>query len=54
MDLSETSAYHEAGHAFMAIYVGARIHSVTIEPDWDDGPERYATSVAVVWSNEVC
>ena len=26
----------------MAIYVGARVRSLTIEPDWDDGPERYA------------
>ena len=40
--MSETSAYHEAGHAFMAIYVGARVRSVTIDPDWDDGPDRYA------------
>ena len=35
--MSEVSAYHEAGHAFMAFYVGARVRSVTIEPDWDDG-----------------
>ncbi|MCR9118491.1 MAG: hypothetical protein NXI22_16265 [bacterium] len=40
--MSEISAYHEAGHAFMAMYVGARVRSVTIAPDWDDGPERYA------------
>ena len=26
----------------MAVYVGARITSVTIEPDWDDGPKRSA------------
>lgn len=38
--MSDEIAYHEAGHAFMAIYVGARVHSVTIEPDWDDGPRR--------------
>lgn len=31
--MSEISAYHEAGHAFMAIYVGARVRYVTIEPD---------------------
>lgn len=40
--MSEVSAYHEAGHAFMAIYAGARVRSITIEPDWDDGPERHA------------
>jgi len=39
--VSEISAYHEAGHAFMAIYVGARVRSVTIDPDWDDGPDRF-------------
>ena len=32
----------------MAIYVGARIRSVTIEPDWDDGPDRYA-DIQVEW-----
>ena len=46
--LSEISAYHEAGHAFMAIYVGARIRSVTIAPDWDDGPDRHA-DIQVEW-----
>ena len=34
--MSEVSAYPEAGHAFIAIYVGARVRSVTIDPDWDD------------------
>lgn len=47
-DLSEISAYHEAGHAFMAIYVGARVRSVTIQPDWDDGPDRHA-DIQVEW-----
>ena len=28
----EITAYHEAGHVFMAIYLGARVRSVTIEP----------------------
>ncbi len=40
--MTELSAYHEAGHALMAIYVGARVRSLTIDPDWDDGPNRYA------------
>lgn len=44
----ETNAYHEAGHAFLAFYVGARVRSVTIEPDRDDGPERYA-DIRVEW-----
>lgn len=46
--MSEISAYHEAGHAFIALFVGARIHSMTIDPDWDDGPERFA-DVQIIW-----
>ncbi|MEX1041509.1 MAG: hypothetical protein WDZ51_12805 [Pirellulaceae bacterium] len=46
--MSEISAYHESGHALMAILVGARVQSVTIEPDWDDGPERHA-DICVQW-----
>ena len=46
--MSEVSAYHEGGHAFMAIYVGARVRCVTIEPDWDDGPARHA-DIQVEW-----
>ncbi len=49
--MEEISAYHEAGHAFMAIYVGARVRSVTIEPDRDDGPARYA-DIQVEWPLE--
>ena len=47
-ELSEVSAYHEAGHAFMAILVGARIRCVTIEPGWDNGPARWA-DIQVEW-----
>ena len=32
----------------MAIYVGARVRSLTIEPDWDDGPDRHA-DIQVEW-----
>ncbi len=39
--VSEISAYHEAGHALIATCLGAQVRSVTIDPDWDDGPERY-------------
>lgn len=32
----------------MAIYLGARIRHVTIEPDWDDGPDRHA-DIQIEW-----
>ncbi len=41
MTSMEATAYREAGHVFMAIYLGARVRSVTIEPDRDDGPDRF-------------
>ncbi|MDB5337211.1 MAG: hypothetical protein JWN70_2830 [Planctomycetaceae bacterium] len=37
----ETTAYHESGHALVAIMLGAKVRSMTIDPDRDDGPERY-------------
>lgn len=46
--MSEIVAYHEAGHVFMAFFVGARIRYVTIDPDRDDGPERYGDT-QVLW-----
>jgi len=38
--MSELDAYHEAGHAFLAIHLGARVRYVTIQPDRDEGPAR--------------
>lgn len=45
----ELTAFHEAGHAYAAIYLGARVQSVTIDPDNDDGPARTGDTV-VLWS----
>ena len=39
--MCEQTAYHEAGHAFMASYLGGQVHTVTITPDRDDGPRRF-------------
>jgi ATP-dependent Zn protease len=44
----ELTAYHEAGHAFMATVLGAKVESVTIDPDNDDGPERYGDT-QIIW-----
>jgi len=45
----DTSAYHEAGHAYMAMYVGARVRSITIDPESGDAPGRYGDT-HVVWT----
>lgn len=44
----ELTAYHEAGHAFMALCLGAKVRSVTIEPDNDDGPRRFGDT-QIIW-----
>ena len=44
--MEEVTAFHEAGHAFVAVMAGARVVSVTIEPDED---ERYGDT-EVAWS----
>src|SRR5271156_2767189 len=46
--MSELIAYHEAGHALMALLLGGKVRLVTIEPDNDDGPERQGDT-QVVW-----
>lgn len=46
--MEEVNAYHEAGHALLAILVGARVRYVTLEPEWDDGPDRFA-EIQVEW-----
>ena len=49
--MTELAAYHEAGHALVAMYAGAHVRSVTIDPDWDDGPDRYGDT-QVEWALE--
>lgn len=46
--MSEIVAYHEAGHALMALLLGGEVQLVTIEPDNDDGPERQGDT-HVLW-----
>ena len=46
--MSELTAYHEAGHALMAMLLGGEVQLVTIEPDRDDGPER-SGDTQVLW-----
>jgi hypothetical protein len=38
--MNQSIAYHEAGHAVVACWLGAEVVSVTLEPDADDGPRR--------------
>lgn len=47
----EETAYHECGHAFMAAYLGGVVRYLTIEPDRDDGPQRFG-EVQVGWNRE--
>ena len=49
-DVSEEqiTAWHEAGHAFVAVYLGGEVQSLSIDPDWDDGPERHG-DITVHW-----
>jgi ATP-dependent Zn protease len=41
----ELTAWHEAGHAMMAVLCGGEIERVTIEPPDDDGPARFGDTV---------
>mgnify|MGYP003334171790 FL=1 len=45
----ELTAWHEAGHAWAALLVGAKVHSVSIAPDNDDGPQRFGDT-EIHWS----
>lgn len=47
-NMSEIIAYHEAGHALMALLLGAEVKLVTIEPDDDEGPSRQGDT-QVLW-----
>lgn len=46
--MAELIAYHEAGHALMALLLGGEVRLVTIEPDKDDGPQRQGDT-QVLW-----
>ena len=46
--MSELTAYHEAGHALLAVLLGGRVTQVTIDPDSDDGPPRFGDT-QVLW-----
>jgi ATP-dependent Zn protease len=47
----EETAYHECGHAFMAAYLGGSVRFLTIEPDRDDGPDRFGDA-QIVWRRD--
>jgi len=45
VDLTTINAYHESGHAVMAIVLGGCVERITIEPHFDDGPLRYGETI---------
>lgn len=47
-DVETLTAYHEAGHAIMAVSYGGRIVHVSIDPPDDDGFKRFGESI-VQW-----
>jgi len=47
-DTETLTAYHEAGHAVMAVSYGARIIHVSVDPPDDDGLKRFGESI-VQW-----
>ena len=47
-DTETLTAYHEAGHAIMAISYGGRIIHVSIDPPDDEGLKRFGESI-VQW-----
>lgn len=47
-DEDELTAYHEAGHAVVALVYGGKIVRLSVEPENDDGINRYGESI-VQW-----
>jgi hypothetical protein len=52
-DSMEETAYHECGHAVMAVRLGGVVRYLTIEPPRDDGPDRFG-EVQVIWQRQPC
>jgi len=46
---TEITAWHESGHAFAAVWLGAEIESISVDPDPDDGPQRFG-DIVVRWN----
>ena len=46
----ELTAWHESGHAFMAVLCGGTLDRVSVEPPNDDGPDRFGDTI-VRWQN---
>ena len=46
--MPELIAYHEAGHALIALLLGGKVKQVTIDPDNDDGPARQGDT-QILW-----
>jgi ATP-dependent Zn protease len=49
--MPELIAYHEAGHAIIALQLGGQVDLVTIDPDKDDGPQRQGYT-KILWRRD--
>ena len=44
-------AYHEAGHAIIALLLGGQVDIITIDPDKEDGPQRQGYT-KILWRRD--
>jgi ATP-dependent Zn protease len=49
--MPELIAYHEAGHAIIALLLGGEVDLITIDPDKDDGPQRQGYA-KILWRRD--
>ena len=49
--LDEITAWHESGHAFAAVWLGATVESVSVNPDVGDGPQCFG-DIIVRWNRD--
>jgi hypothetical protein len=48
----ELTAYHEAGHIYVALSHGGRLKHASLEPEEDDGPRRFGDTT-ITWRRSI-